>query len=87
LSQVGSICLFDRPKSSEDYSGGALPTIAPPPAPIHAAFNDTSPRFNPFDQQNELNEATVTQQESAIPFGKIIYTKLPQTFELFLRWS
>ncbi|KAH0820054.1 hypothetical protein GEV33_002737 [Tenebrio molitor] len=61
--------VFIKPKSSEDYSGGALPTIAPPPAPIHAAFNDTSPRFNPFDQQNELNEATVTQQESAIPFG------------------
>ncbi|EFA02108.2 Protein stoned-B-like Protein [Tribolium castaneum] len=61
--------VFIKPKSNEDYSGGALPTIAPPPAPTQAAFNDTSPRFNPFDH-HQTTEATITQQEpaEALPF-------------------
>ncbi|KAG5867514.1 hypothetical protein JTB14_036577 [Gonioctena quinquepunctata] len=47
--------VFIRPKGSEDFDGGILPTIAPPPVPTSAAFVDTSPRFNPFDNENEVS--------------------------------
>lgn len=60
-----------RPKASEDHFGGALPVLAPPPAPIQNAFNDTSPRFNPFDQQAEY-VANVPGIETALPFGKLL---------------
>ncbi|RZC41291.1 stoned-B-like [Asbolus verrucosus] len=61
--------VFIKPKSNEEYSGEALPTIAPPPAPVQTAFNDTSPRFNPFDQQNDSSVTAIAQQEPAVPFG------------------
>ncbi|KAF5294254.1 hypothetical protein FQR65_LT10840 [Abscondita terminalis] len=44
--------VFIRPKSENIFADEAMPVLAPPPsAPIHTAFTDTSPRFNPFDQQ------------------------------------
>lgn len=51
-----------------------MPIIAPPPAPVQAAFNDNSPRFNPFDQHNDTAEAI--QPEAVIPYGKKIEYKL-----------
>ncbi|CAG9823028.1 unnamed protein product [Phaedon cochleariae] len=45
--------VFIRPKGSEEVDSGLLPTIAPPPPTVSSAFVDTSPRFNPFDNQAE----------------------------------
>ncbi|CAH0561323.1 unnamed protein product [Brassicogethes aeneus] len=58
--------VFIRPKTNEDFSGGVMPVIAPPPAHVQAAFTDTSPRFNPFDQ-SEM--ATTQQADPVIPYG------------------
>lgn len=44
-----------------------LPTIAPPPVQQAAAFVDSSPRFNPFDNQNELPNDVINNE---IPYGK-----------------
>lgn len=55
-----------RPKGNEDYQSGMLPTIAPPPVQ-QAAFVDSSPRFNPFDSQNELPNDVINNE---IPYGK-----------------
>lgn len=54
-----------RPKGNEDFGGGVLPTIAPPPVQ-QAAFTDTSPRFNPFDNQGEITTQVVNNE---IPYG------------------
>ncbi|KAJ8934044.1 hypothetical protein NQ314_013619 [Rhamnusium bicolor] len=59
--------VFIRPKGNEDFVSGILPTIAPPPAPVSAAFTDTSPRFNPFDQQNEVSTMAVVEND--IPYA------------------
>lgn len=55
-----------RPKTENAFSG-VTPVLAPPPVQSQAAFTDTSPRFNPFDQQNDVSAAA--PQEPAIPFG------------------
>ncbi|ERL89321.1 hypothetical protein D910_06693 [Dendroctonus ponderosae] len=55
-----------RPKTENAFSG-VTPVLAPPPAPQQAAFTDTSPRFNPFDQQNDVTP--VAPQEPTVPFG------------------
>lgn len=50
--------------------GGIVPVLAPPPVtPVQAAFTDSSPRFNPFDQASEPVAAVVDQQ-SALPIGE-----------------
>lgn len=60
-----------RPKSNTDdvFSGGVLPVLAPPPAVSQNAFNDSSPRFNPFDQQTNEYVAAIPVTETASPFG------------------
>nr|XP_023017631.1 protein stoned-B [Leptinotarsa decemlineata] len=58
--------VFIRPKGSEEQGGGILPTIAPPPAPTTAAFIDTSPRFNPFDNQNDVSTEVI---QNDIPYA------------------
>lgn len=46
-----------------------MPVLAPPPAaPVQSAFTDTSPRFNPFDQQAE-SAAPAFGEEAALPIG------------------
>ncbi|KAK4886737.1 hypothetical protein RN001_003008 [Aquatica leii] len=51
--------VFIRPKSENVFVDEAMPVLAPPPsAPIHTAFTDTSPRFNPFDQQLVVSGVT-----------------------------
>ncbi|KAJ8922866.1 hypothetical protein NQ315_007901 [Exocentrus adspersus] len=69
--------VFIRPKGDLEF-GGALPTIAPPPATVSTAFTDTSPRFNPFDQQNETQIVNVI--ENQIPsVGEIKRTDSQET--------
>ncbi|GJQ77440.1 stnB [Trypoxylus dichotomus] len=54
-----------RPKTSNEKTDDVLPMIAPPPTTVQNAFNDTSPRFNPFDQ----TEAVPTiRDEAALQF-------------------
>ncbi|CAG9762427.1 unnamed protein product [Ceutorhynchus assimilis] len=55
-----------RPKTENAFSG-VTPVLAPPPVQTQVAFADTSPRFNPFDQQNDVS--AVLSQETAIPFA------------------
>ncbi|XP_072401481.1 uncharacterized protein stnB isoform X1 [Diabrotica undecimpunctata] len=55
--------VFIRPKGANDISGDVLPIIAPPPPTVAATFGDTSPRFNPFDQ-NEVPAAI----QNEVPF-------------------
>ncbi|KAJ8970848.1 hypothetical protein NQ317_019122 [Molorchus minor] len=62
--------VFIRPKCNDDFGTGALPIIAPPPAPVSAAFTDTSPRFNPFDQQNDISTTGDTLKHD-IPGGEV----------------
>lgn len=78
LNKVGSLdsdedkdfSVIIRPKSNEDaFANSILPVLAPPPAPTQSAFNDTSPRFNPFDQQSEIG-STAIGTEIATPFGE-----------------
>lgn len=63
------MCVF-RPKNAEDVGFDAtMPVLAPPPkSPDQSAFNDTSPRFNPFDARNQVAGAVPTQL-GALPFG------------------
>ncbi|XP_023309936.1 protein stoned-B-like [Anoplophora glabripennis] len=68
--------VFIRPKGNEEF-GGALPTIAPPPAPVSTAFTDTSPRFNPFDQQNDTSVTDAVEDQ--IPVGEIKRTDSQET--------
>lgn len=76
---------YFRPKGSEEF-GGALPTIAPPPAPVTTAFTDTSPRFNPFDQQNDV--AVIDAVESQIPSGNLFHLiALSATYQLSSKTS
>ncbi|XP_046664273.1 protein stoned-B isoform X2 [Homalodisca vitripennis] len=52
--------VFIKPKQAGEMGiaaevGGVLPALAPPPrSPINNAFQDTSPRFNPFDKTQEI---------------------------------
>ncbi|XP_050307877.1 protein stoned-B [Anthonomus grandis grandis] len=55
-----------RPKGETTFSG-ITPVLAPPPVQTQAAFSDVSPRFNPFDQQNDVSAAV--PPEPAVPFG------------------
>lgn len=57
--------IYSRPKGNEEYDSSMLPTIAPPPVQ-QAAFTDTSPRFNPFDNQCEISNEVVSNE---IPYG------------------
>ncbi|XP_060531277.1 LOW QUALITY PROTEIN: protein stoned-B-like [Cylas formicarius] len=50
-----------RPKAEQEFAG-AMPVIAPPPVSVQAAFTDTSPRFNPFDQQNDVKFSFAPQE-------------------------
>ncbi|XP_045478878.1 LOW QUALITY PROTEIN: protein stoned-B-like [Harmonia axyridis] len=48
--------VFIKPKNDDDNIGGmgvAMPILAPPPT-VQQAFSDTSPRFNPFDQSEDV---------------------------------
>ncbi|CAH2011654.1 unnamed protein product [Acanthoscelides obtectus] len=59
--------VFIRPKGNEEYQGGAVPSIAPPPATVNSAFSDSA-RFNPFDNQTEAPEAALPTEDSfAVP--------------------
>nr|CAI5832814.1 unnamed protein product [Callosobruchus analis] len=59
--------VFIRPKGNEEYEGGAVPSIAPPPATVISAFSDSA-RFNPFDNQTEAPEAALPTEDSfAVP--------------------
>lgn len=62
-----------RPKANDDFGTSILPVLAPPPAPVQNAFNDNSPRFNPFDQQTE-HVVNIPNLETATPFGMRIYS-------------
>ncbi|XP_030763602.1 LOW QUALITY PROTEIN: protein stoned-B-like [Sitophilus oryzae] len=55
-----------RPKTEDAFSG-ITPILAPPPAQTQVAFSDTSPRFNPFDQQTDVTAAV--PQDQAVPFS------------------
>lgn len=61
-----------RPKGNEEYDSSMLPTIAPPPVQ-QAAFSDSSPRFNPFDNQTEITSEVVNNE---IPYGKCYVFKV-----------
>lgn len=54
-----------RPINNDDTIGPtdtAMPVLAPPPkSPVQNIFNDSSPRFNPFDQQTEFVSTTEVQ--------------------------
>lgn len=66
------VCLF-RPKNVEEIGAfdASMPVLAPPPkSPVQNSFTDTSPRFNPFDQQAEVMGA-IPNQIGALSFGKI----------------
>lgn len=58
-----------RPKLSNDRVDDVLPVIAPPPTAVQNAFNDTSPRFNPFDQSEAVSAAI--HDIAALPSGKL----------------
>ncbi|CAH1108824.1 unnamed protein product [Psylliodes chrysocephalus] len=58
--------VFIRPKGNDDVTPEVLPFIAPPPATVAASFGDTSPRFNPFDNQTEVQPAIV---QNDIPYA------------------
>lgn len=60
-----------RPKGNEEYECSMLPTIAPPPVQ-QAAFADSSPRFNPFDNQTEITNEVVNNE---IPYGMYYMTR------------
>lgn len=57
-----------RPKVSDDRTDEVLPIIAPPPTTAQNAFNDTSPRFNPFDQSESALSAF--PDDAILPFGE-----------------
>lgn len=65
----GKLTFICRPKGNEEYENSMLPTIAPPPVQ-QAAFADSSPRFNPFDNQSEITNEVVNNEISEIPYGK-----------------
>lgn len=63
---------YCRPRNADDTGGfdATMPVLAPPPkSPEQNLFNDTSPRFNPFDQKNQV-VADIPNQIGALPFGK-----------------
>ncbi|CAG9858566.1 unnamed protein product [Phyllotreta striolata] len=78
ISKTGSLesdeekdfSVFIRPKGNDEVSTGILPTIAPPPATVTSSFGDTSPRFNPFDSQSEVQPAPVVPTD--VPFAQEI---------------
>ncbi|XP_063993687.1 uncharacterized protein LOC135171230 [Diachasmimorpha longicaudata] len=56
--------VFIKPKEGGDlgisHEGGPVPVLAPPPkSPINSAYNDSSPRFNPFDKFGFAQEAVI----------------------------
>lgn len=61
-SSIESFFFDFRPKTGEEKLAGSenLPSLAPPPkSPSGAnAFQDSSPRFNPFDNTQEVPFAT-----------------------------
>ncbi|XP_015118565.1 protein stoned-B [Diachasma alloeum] len=66
--------VFIKPKEGGDlgisHEGGPVPVLAPPPkSPINSAYNDSSPRFNPFDKSGFAQEA-------------VIPTEMPQPAEM-----
>ncbi|XP_011306976.1 uncharacterized protein [Fopius arisanus] len=65
--------VFIKPKDGDlgmTHEGGPVPVLAPPPkSPINSAFNDSSPRFNPFDKSGFAQEA-------------VIPTEIPQPAEM-----
>ncbi|KRT80792.1 hypothetical protein AMK59_5363 [Oryctes borbonicus] len=56
-----------RPKAANEKTDDVLPMIAPPPTTTQSAFNDTSPRFNPFDQTETV---PTIHDEAVLQFGK-----------------
>ncbi|KAI4464092.1 ap complex subunit mu [Holotrichia oblita] len=63
-----------RPKAADETANEILPTIAPPPTAAQNAFNDSSPRFNPFDQSETALSAI--QDEPGLQFDE---TKVKRT--------
>lgn len=63
-----------RPKNTDDGYGfgfdASLPVLAPPPKVEDIGFNDTSPRFNPFDQKGSMAGA-VPDELGVLPFGNV----------------
>ncbi|KAK0163182.1 hypothetical protein PV327_006890 [Microctonus hyperodae] len=61
--------VFIKPKEGSGNDGsemGHVPVLAPPPkSPQNSAFNDSSPRFNPFDK------STVSAAEAIIPSSEM----------------
>lgn len=58
-------------EATEHMSGGAVPTLAPPPkSPVQNT--DSSLRFNPFDKSNELVATAIpaATDEPALPQGR-----------------
>ncbi|RZF37650.1 hypothetical protein LSTR_LSTR003061 [Laodelphax striatellus] len=52
--------IFIKPKSAQggDQPGAITPVLAPPPrSPVQNAFQDSSPRFNPFDAGQDASAA------------------------------
>lgn len=74
INTVYYIIIFRPSVDGADLTvGGSVPVLAPPPVtPVQAAFTDSSPRFNPFDQVNEP-VAAVVEHQSALPIGKTKY--------------
>ncbi|KAH0554229.1 hypothetical protein KQX54_008647 [Cotesia glomerata] len=63
--------VFIKPKEGTEAfnEGGPVPVLAPPPkSPINSAYNDSSPRFNPFDKSAGFaQEAVIPSEMPQVP--------------------
>ncbi|XP_054261451.1 protein stoned-B [Macrosteles quadrilineatus] len=64
--------IFIKPKQAGDV-GGVTPALAPPPKSPVNAFQDSSPRFNPFDKSQEIPAQvteTIFAQPASLPLAE-----------------
>lgn len=69
--------VFIKPKEGGDgiSEGGPVPVLAPPPrSPLNSAYNDSSPRFNPFDKSGGLAQEALTIPTEAIATAELTRT-------------
>uniref|UniRef100_A0A1Y1MPJ5 MHD domain-containing protein n=1 Tax=Photinus pyralis TaxID=7054 RepID=A0A1Y1MPJ5_PHOPY len=90
--------VFIRPKSNDNaFADEAMPVLAPPPSvPVYSAFTDSSPRFNPFDQQTQsvspaigedmtIGESVPRSESQETPPSPLFDEDVSQPLEVFPR--
>ncbi|KAK5643378.1 hypothetical protein RI129_007223 [Pyrocoelia pectoralis] len=90
--------VFIRPKSNDNaFADESMPVLAPPPSvPVCSAFTDSSPRFNPFDQQAQavvpvigedmaIGESIPRSESQETPPSPLFDDDVSQPLEVFPR--